>query len=94
MTEQQLLARNKLAGTIGTKECLEVLRERREVIISRLKNASPTEKDPHCFIIHYITGELQAIDDLIALGEESTKPLKKDNDNGRRNNHTFQLPTR
>lgn len=90
--EEALVQKNRVAATLGTPECMEILKERREEIINRLKHSAPTEKDPNCFIIHYRTGELQAIDDLIAMGEQATKPTTKGTENGRRP-ATRKLPT-
>lgn len=90
--EEMLLTREKLAATLGTQECQEVLKARRESIIDRIKNSAPTQNDPNCFIIHYRAGELQAIDDLIALGKNATTPQNKGTQNGTKRT-TKHLPT-
>lgn len=87
--EETFLERNKLAATLGTDECQEVLKQKRDELVAKITKISPSANDPYAFNLHYWTGALQAITNLIELGKNATKPLDKGKTNGR----TKQLPT-
>lgn len=92
LTADQLRKRTRIAATIGTKECLEVLRERRDEIVAQIPAVVPTANDPHCYAAQRKIGELQAINFLINMGVECSKPTEtKGKANGRP--ATAKLPT-
>lgn len=92
LTQDQLQKRTKIAATLGTKECLEVLRERRDEIVAQIPTVIPTANDPHCYAAQRKIGELQAINYLINIGVECAKPTEpKGKTNGR--SATTKLPT-
>lgn len=72
-TEQHLRERNQIAATIGQPIVLEQLKKFREQFIGQLKSAVPTQSDPNGINLHRYLGRIEAIDFLIAKGEDATK---------------------
>lgn len=79
-TEQHLRERNQIAATLGQDIVLEQLRKFREQFISQMKTAVPTQSDPHGINLHRYLGRIEAIDFLIAKGEDATKPSNNKKD--------------
>ena len=75
-SEELLNLRNKLAGTLGTREVQEVLEEFLTVERAKLISWTPTEKDPHAFCMHRHIGRIEMLEHLIAQGKASVKPTE------------------
>lgn len=73
-TEKHLLARNRLAATIGNENTLEVLKEFRERFISSMKTVVPNQNDPLGINIQRALGRVEALDYLISEAERAIKP--------------------
>lgn len=74
--EEQLVLRNKIAGTLGTKEVQDVLQEFLEIAKKDLLSCVPTTADPHSYNIHRALGRVEEIEFLINQGKLSTKETK------------------
>lgn len=73
-TEESLLARNRLAATIGQDLTIEVLKEFRDKFVSQMKAVIPTQGDPYCLNLQRALGRVDALDYIIALAENAAKP--------------------
>lgn len=73
-TQESMLARNRLAASIGQDIVLEVLKEFREQFVSQMKAIVPTNNDPYCMNLQRALGRVDALDYIIALAERATKP--------------------
>lgn len=73
-TEKHLLARNRLAATIGEQNTMEVLKEFREKFISSMKAIVPTQNDPLGINLQRALGRVEAIEFLLSEAERATKP--------------------
>lgn len=76
-TEKSLLAKNRLAASIGQDIVLEVLKEFREQFVSQMKTIVPTSNDVLCLNMQRALGRVEAIDFLIAEGERANKRNEK-----------------
>lgn len=72
-TEKHLLERNAIAASIGQQIVIDQLKKFREQFISQMKTMVPTQSDPNGINLHRYLGRLEAIDFLIAKGEDATK---------------------
>lgn len=75
-SEEQLNWRNKIAGTLGTKEVQEVLEEFLAVERGKLTAWTPTEKDPHAYCMHRYIGRIEMLEHLLAQGKISNKAIE------------------
>lgn len=73
-TEESMLARNRLAASIGQDIVIEVLKEFREQFVSQMKTVVPSSNDPYCMNLQRALGRVDAIDYIIALAERAIKP--------------------
>ena len=73
-TEESMLARNRLAASLGQDRVIEVLKEFREQFVSQMKAIVPTQNDVNAFNLHRALGRVEAIDFLIAEGQRANKP--------------------
>ena len=73
-TEKSLLAKNRLAASIGQDIVLEVLKEFREQFVSQMKTIVPNNNDPYCLNMQRALGRVEAADYIIALAERAVKP--------------------
>lgn len=73
-TEESMLARNRLAASIGQDIVIEVLKEFREQFVSSMKAIVPTNSDPYCLNMQRALGRVDAIDYILALAENANKP--------------------
>lgn len=73
-TEESMLARNRLAASIGQDIVIEVLKGFREQFISQMKSVIPTANDINAFNLHRALGRVDAIDYILALAENANKP--------------------
>ena len=73
-TEKSLLAKNRLAASIGQDIVLEALKEFREQFVSQMKTIVPNNNDPYCLNMQRALGRVEAVDYIIALAERSVKP--------------------
>ena len=76
--EEQLNWRNKIAGTLGTKEVQAVLEEFLAVAQKELKACVPTTADPHSYNIHRALGRVEELEFLIQQGKMANKPVDKE----------------
>lgn len=76
-TEESLLARNRLAASIGQDIVLEVLKEFRERFVSQMKAIVPNQADPYCLNLQRALGRVEALDYIIGLAESSIKQQSK-----------------
>lgn len=79
-SEQHLRERNIIAASLGQDIVLEQLRKFREQFISQMKTMVPTSNDPHGINLHRYLGRVEAIDYLIAKGEDAIKPSNNKKD--------------
>lgn len=79
-SEQHLRERNMIAASLGQDIVLEQLRKFREQFISQMKTMVPTSSDPNGINLHRYLGRLEAIDFLIAKGEDAIKPSNNKKD--------------
>lgn len=79
-SQQHLQERNQIAATLGQEIVLEQLRKFREQFISQMKTMVPTSNDPHGINLHRYLGRVEAIDYLIAKGEDAIKPQSNKKD--------------
>lgn len=75
--EELLNLRNKLAGTLGTREVQEVLEEFLVTERAKLISWTPTEKDPNAYCMHRYVGRIEMLEYLIAQGKASVKPTEE-----------------
>lgn len=73
-TEESMLARNRLAASVGQDIVLEVLKEFREQFVSQMKTVVPSSSDPYCMNLQRALGRVDALDYIIALAERAVKP--------------------
>lgn len=73
-TEESMLARNRLAASIGQDIVIEVLKGFREQFISQMKSVIPTANDINAFNLHRALGRVEALDFLIGEAERANKP--------------------
>lgn len=73
-TEESMLARNRLAASVGQDIVLEVLKEFREQFVSQMKIVVPSASDPYCMNLQRALGRVDALDYIIALAERAVKP--------------------
>lgn len=79
-TEEHLRERNMIAASLGQDIVLEQLKKIREQFISQMKTMVPTSNDPHGINLHRYLGRVEAIDYLIAKGEDAIKPSNNKKD--------------
>lgn len=73
-TEKHLRERNEIAATLGQDIVIAQLKKIRERFISTMETVVPTANDPYGINVHRQLGRIEAIDYLIAQGEQATKP--------------------
>lgn len=78
--EEMLNLRNKIAGTLGTKEVQEVLEEYLKTARKELSGTIPTEKDPHAYNMHRALGRVEMLEYLLAQGRASNKVTENKKD--------------
>lgn len=78
--EEILLQRNRVAASLGQDIVLEQLRKFREQFVSQMKSAVVTANDPNGYNLHRYLGRIEAIDFLIAKGEDAIKPSNNKKD--------------
>jgi hypothetical protein len=71
--EEQLVWRNKIAGTLGIQQVREVLEEYLETARRELSSTIPTDKDPAAYNVHRALGRVEMLEYLIAQGKLATK---------------------
>ena len=71
--EEILNRRNKIAGTLGTKEVQEVLEEFLIDARAELTGWVITPNDPHAYNMHRLLGRVEAIQYLITQGKAANK---------------------
>lgn len=76
--QEKLNWRNKIAGTLGTRQVQEVLEEFLDVARHELKSCVPTTSDPHSYNIHRALGRVEELEFLIQQGKIATKPVDKE----------------
>lgn len=76
-SEELLNLRNKIAGTLGTKQTQDVLQEFLTVARAELTSWRITENDPHAFNMHRILGRIEMLEYLINQGKSAIKATEK-----------------
>lgn len=76
--EERLSWRNKIAGTLGTREVQNVLEEFLAIAQKELKACVPTAADPHSYNIHRALGRVEELEFLIQQGKMANKPVDKE----------------
>lgn len=71
--EEILNWRNKIAGTLGTRQVLEVLEEFLASARAELASWVITPNDPHAYNMHRILGRIDMLEHLIAQGKSANK---------------------
>lgn len=71
--EEILNLRNKIAGTLGTKEVQDVLNEFLATARGELMSCVPSDKDPHAYNIHRALGRVEMLEYLINQGKAANK---------------------
>lgn len=79
-TEQHLIARNKIAASIGQQIVIDILKEYREKFVSQMKAVIPTANDINAFNLHRALGRVEALDFLISEAERANKPQSNKKD--------------
>lgn len=75
--EEQLNWRNKIAGTLGTKEVQAVLEEFLASARSELTGWVITQNDPHAYNMHRMLGRIEMLEVLLAQGRVAIKATEK-----------------
>lgn len=78
--EEQLVWRNKIAGTLGTPQVREVLEEYLETARKELSTVTPSDKDPHAYNVHRALGRVEMLEFLISQGNIATKATENKKD--------------
>lgn len=71
--EEILNWRNKIAGTLGTRQVQEVLQEFLESARAELSGWVITPNDPHAYNMHRILGRIDMLEYLINQGKAANK---------------------
>lgn len=72
-SEEILNLRNKIAGTLGTKEVQDVLQEFLEKARAELTGWVITPNDPHSYNLHRLLGRCEMVEYLINQGKTAIK---------------------
>ena len=72
-SEEILNRRNKIAGTLGTKEVQEVLEDFLADARAELSGWVITPNDPHAYNMHRLLGRVEEIKYLINQGKAANK---------------------
>ncbi|MBO7735520.1 MAG: hypothetical protein J6S67_23345 [Methanobrevibacter sp.] len=73
-TQEELLnLRNKIAGTLGTKEVQDVLQEFLTSARAELTSWIITANDPHAYNMHRMLGRVEMVEYLINQGKAAIK---------------------
>lgn len=75
--EEILNWRNKIAGTLGTRQVQEVLQEFLESARAELSGWVITPNDPHAYNMHRILGRIDMLEYLINQGKAANKATEK-----------------
>lgn len=71
--QEKLNWRNKIAGTLGTKQVQEVLEEFLANTRAELTGWVITQNDPHAYNMHRILGRIEMVEFLINQGKAANK---------------------
>ena len=71
--EERLNWRNKLAGTLGTKQVQDVLQEFLTTARAELTGWIITPNDPHAYNMHRMLGRVEMVEYLINQGKAAIK---------------------
>lgn len=73
-TKEELLNwRNKIAGTLGTKQVQDVLEEFLTTARAELTGWIITQNDPHAYNMHRMLGRVEMLEYLINQGKAANK---------------------
>lgn len=73
-TKEELLNwRNKIAGTLGTKQVQDVLEEFLTTARAELTGWIITQNDPHAYNMHRMLGRVEMVEYLINQGKAANK---------------------
>ena len=75
--EEILNRRNKIAGTLGTKEVQEVLQEFLDSARAEMTGWVITPNDPHAYNLHRILGRIDMLEYLINQGKTANKATER-----------------
>lgn len=75
--EEILTWRNKIAGTLGTKQVQDVLHEFLDSARAELTGWVITPNDPHAYNVHRILGRIDMLEYLINQGKAANKATEK-----------------
>ena len=75
--EELLNLRNKIAGTLGTKQVQDVLEEFLATARAELLSCVPSDKDPHSYNVHRALGRVEMLQYLINQGKTANKATEK-----------------
>lgn len=76
-SEEILNLRNKIAGTLGTKQVQDVLEEFLTAARAELTSWRITQSDPHAYNMHRILGRIEMLEYLINQGKAANKATEK-----------------
>lgn len=76
-SEELLNLRNKIAGTLGSKQVQDVLEEFLTVARAELTSWRISQSDPHAYSMHRILGRIEMLEYLINQGKAAIKATEK-----------------
>lgn len=76
-SEELLNLRNKIAGTLGSKQVQDVLEEFLTVARAELTGWRINQNDPHAYNVHRILGRIEMLEYLINQGKAAIKATEK-----------------
>lgn len=76
-SEELLNLRNKIAGTLGSKQVQDVLEEFLTVARAELTGWRINQNDPHAYNMHRILGRIEMLEYLINQGKAAIKATEK-----------------
>jgi hypothetical protein len=74
--QEKLNDRNRLAATIGTNECQEVLQAELSKARAEMLTYNVGTNDPHAYNLHRHLGRIEMLEFLIAKGKRASEPIK------------------
>lgn len=74
--EERLNDRNRIAATIGTTECQEILQAELNRARAEMLSYNIGTNDPHAYNLHRYLGRVEMLEFLIAKGKKAAEPMK------------------
>ena len=74
--QEKLNDRNKLAATLGTNDCQEILQAELARARAEMLAYNIGTNDPHAYNLHRYLGRVEMLEFLIAKGKKAAEPIK------------------